>query len=617
MSDQAVTSLQTARSAATPGSGFLVLLLLAADVVFAFFVATQYVAHHLGYHPNLGPPLYVLPGAVSTDALAGAILCGGAALIASVLPGFRRLAIPLAAIATVAYAASLGPLHPPHRFLVWNEVYASIPAIAPILSGGAVTLFGALLLSVVGSLVLVSGRGTRIASGSHGTAAWGTGDELVQATGLLIGRHDTGHMLRYSREGHVITLAPTRSGKGVSAVIPNLLEYPGSVVVSDPKGENYAVTSRRRTEMGQQVVALDPFGVAGGTAAFNPLDLIDVRTDNAVDDATMLADMLVMRSGKGSASSFWDEEATTLLRGLILHVAAVAESPQRNLAHVRELLTLAPEPFQDLLDEMAASPAVGGLVKRAAAMMLQKADKERSGVISTAQSHTRFLDSPRMAHVLNRSTFDLADLKRRRVSLYLVLPPDRMNTYQRWLRLMIACTLASMVRIPGRPAERVLVLLDEFANLGRMQPVLDDISLAGGYGVAFWLVLQDLPKLKGIYPDDWGTFLSNRDVLQAFGTADLETSEYLSKMAGETTIFTESENRSRGRSSGKLQQGTAQTTSEKGRRLLTPDEVQRLHPDMELVFLKGSNPLQVKRLNYLEDPEFHDSYDENPMHVPV
>ncbi|MBA2571481.1 MAG: type IV secretory system conjugative DNA transfer family protein [Gemmatimonadetes bacterium] len=554
---------------------------------------------------------------MSSDAVAGTALFAGAALTASVLPSLRRLAVPLFAVATVVWAASLGPLHPPHRFLVWSEVYASIPAITPILSGGMLTLFAALLLSVLGSLVLVSGRGVRMASGSHGTAAWDTGDELVQATGLLVGRHDTGRMLRFSREGHVITLAPTRSGKGISAVIPNLLEYPGSVVVSDPKGENYVVTSRRRREMGQQVVALDPFCVAGGTAAFNPLDLIDVQTDSAVDDATMLADMLVMRSGKGSASSFWDEEATTLLRGLILYVAAVAGSEQRSLAHVRELLTLAPEPFQDLLDEMAASPAVGGLVKRAAAMMLQKADKERSGVISTAQSHTRFLDSPRMAHVLDRSTFDLADLKRRRVSLYLILPPNRMNTYQRWLRLMIACTLSSMVRIPGRPAERVLVLLDEFANLGRMQPVLNDIALAGGYGVAFWLVLQDLPKLKGIYPDDWGTFLSNRAVLQAFGTADLETSEYLSKMVGETTIFTESENRSRGRSSGKLQQSTAQTTSEKGRRLLTPDEVQRLHPEMELVFVKGSNPLLVRRLNYLEDPEFRDAYDENPTHAAV
>lgn len=591
------------------------LLLLAADVVFAFFVATQYVAHRLGYHPNLGAPLYVLPGAVSTDALAASVLCGGAALSVSVLRGFRRLAFPLLAIAAVAYATSLGPVHPPHRFLVWNEAYGNIPAITPALTGGAITLFAALLLSVLGSLVLVSGRGTRLASGSHGTAAWSTGDDLLQDTGLLVGRHATGHMLRYSQEGHVITLAPTRSGKGVAAVIPNLLEYPGSVVVSDPKGENYAVTGRRRTEMGQQVIVLDPFGVAGGTAAFNPLDLIDVQTDFAVDDATMLADMLVMRSGKASASSFWDEEATTLLRGLILHVAAVAESSERNLTYVRELLTLAPEPFQDLLNEMSASPAAGGLVKRAAAMMLQKADKERSGVISTAQSHTRFLDSPRMARVLNRSTFELADLKRRRMSLYLVLPPDRMNTYQRWLRLMVACTLASMIRIPGQPAQRVLVLLDEFANLGRMQPVLDDISLAGGYGVAFWLVLQDLPKLKGIYPDDWGTFLSNRAVLQAFGTADLETSEYLSKMAGETTIFTESENRSRGRNSGKSQQSTAQTTSEKGRRLLTPDEVQRLHPDMELVFVKGSNPLLVNRLNYLSDPEFQGAYDENPMHL--
>src|SRR5207244_11184492 len=110
-------------------------------------------------------------------------------------------------------------------------------------------------------------------------------------------------------------------------------------------------------------------------------------------------------------------------------------------------------------------------VARAAARRLQKADRERSGVLSTAQSHTHFLDSPRMARVLERSTVDLAVLKREAVSVYLILPTDRMDAYARWLRLMIGCARLAMARTRGQPKERVLFLLDECAALGRVHAV--------------------------------------------------------------------------------------------------------------------------------------------------
>ena len=177
----------------------------------------------------------------------------------------------------------------------------------------------------------------------------------------------------------MLTVAPTRSGKGVSAVIPNLLDYPGSVLVTDPKGENYAVTARWRRERGHTVCAFDPFGVAGGDATYNPLDVIDAGTPDVVDDARMLADMLVLPGGREGEQAFWNEEARGVLTGLILHVAASAPPEQRTLTEVRTLLTLPPERFAELLEVMQASPAAGGLVARAAARLLQKAERERSG----------------------------------------------------------------------------------------------------------------------------------------------------------------------------------------------------------------------------------------------
>lgn len=174
----------------------------------------------------------------------------------------------------------------------------------------------------------------------------------------------------------------------MNCVIPNLLDHPGSVLVTDPKGENYAVTARLRREMGQRVHAFDPFDIPGGDAAFNPLDLINTNSFEAVDEACMLADMIVVPEGRGGEQVFWNEEARAVLTGLILRVAARATPERRTLAHVRAVLTLVPDLFAELLKEMRESDAAGGLSSRSAARILQKAEKERSGVISTAQSHT-------------------------------------------------------------------------------------------------------------------------------------------------------------------------------------------------------------------------------------
>jgi type IV secretion system protein VirD4 len=317
---------------------------------------------------------------------------------------------------------------------------------------------------------------------------------------------------------------------------------------------------------------------------------------------------------------FFDDEARALLAGLILHVAASAPPEKRSLVYVRELLTLSPSKSAQLFEEMSESPAARGMVARAAARHLQKAAREASGVVSSAQRHTFFLDSPRMAGVLDHSTFDLTDLKRGRQSIYLVLPADRLSTYQRWLRLMIVSGLQAMSRTPGRPAQRVLFLLDEFPALGRMDPVLQAISLLGGYGAAFWLFVQDLSQLKGKYGDEWSTFLSNSDVLQAFGTSDHFTAKLLSEMTGDSTIYVEGQSTNTGRSQGDFNitgtgnRGIGHNISEKGRKLLLPDEVRRLDPSRQLLFIKGSDPLLTNRINYLQDREFRSLYQENPMY---
>jgi type IV secretion system protein VirD4 len=185
---------------------------------------------------------------------------------------------------------------------------------------------------------------------------------------------------------------------------------------------------------------------------------------------------------------------------------------------------------------------------------------------------------------------------------------------------MIACGLLAVTRTRGQPKERVLFLLDEFAHLRRMHPVQRDIGLAGGYGVRFCLVLQDLSQLRSTYGDTWQTFLANVEMLQAFGTSDWDTAEYISKMTGEATIHVASENRSTGISRGRnahRQHGVGRSTAEAGRRLLFPDEIRRLPRDQQLLFIKSMPPLLTHRVNYLTDQAFAARAEPNPLYRPV
>jgi type IV secretion system protein VirD4 len=226
------------------------------------------------------------------------------------------------------------------------------------------------------------------------------------------------------------------------------------------------------------------------------------------------------------------------------------------------------------------------IVRRSAAQISQKSPRERAAVLSTAQSHTHFLDSPAMIHALGATRLPGEGAE---TTTYLILPPARMDGYRRWLRLMVGSMLNTIMR--QRRGRRVIFLLDEFAHLGRMRPVEQGISLVGGYGVGFWLLIQDLAQLRAIYGEGWSTFLANAEVLQAFGINDFETAEHLSRLAGEMTVET------------------------RPRRLITADEIRRLAPDLQLLFVRGHAPIAARRVSYLRDRAFRGLAGANPLVV--
>ena len=455
---------------------------------------------------------------------------------------------------------------------------------------------------------------------SHGSARFANRKELKKhqgGDGLLIGRNPhTGRLLRYDGPAHLITLAPTRAGKGVGTVIPNLLGVDRSVLVIDPKGENARIAGEARRRIGTTHV-LDPFEVSGHpSACYNPLDRLTPDSLDLGEDAASLTEALVMDPPGQVTEAHWNEEAKAILGGLIMFCVCHEDRDRRSLATVREYLTLSPDRLKARLELMQDSDAAGGLIARAANRFLGKADREAASVLSNAQRHTHFLDSPRIAKCLARSDFAFADLRHRITSVFLVLPPNRMDAYSRWLRLLVSQALQDIARdaeVSATPAgltattgvqsaaQRLstptLFLLDEFAALGRLEAVERAMGLMAGYGLQLWPVLQDMSQLKDLYGDRANTFIANAGVQQVFGVNAFETAKWLSQMIGQETTGFQTD-------SFKPGDGPSFSNHLTGRDLLTPDEIMQMPPNVQLLRVQGQPSALAQKLRYYADPEF-------------
>lgn len=454
---------------------------------------------------------------------------------------------------------------------------------------------------------------------SHGSARFAARKERAAfegSDGLLIGRDlDTGKLLRYDGPAHLLTLAPTRAGKGVGTVIPNLLLAERSVLVIDPKGENAKIAGEARKRFGA-VHILDPFGVTGRPAsAYNPLGRLDAESLDVGEDAASLAEALVMDPPGQQSEAHWNEEAKALLAGLIMFAVAHEDADRKTLATVREYLTLPPEKFRALLELMQGTDAAGGLIARAANRFLGKSDREAASVMSSAQRHTHFLDSPRIVAATARSDFQFSALRHDLTSIFLVLPPNRLDAYSRWLRLLVAQALQDIARDAEaahagaqRLKQPALFLLDEFAALGRLEAVERAMGLMAGYGLQLWPILQDMSQLKDLYGARANTFVANAGVLQTFGVNDFETAKWLSQMIGRETTGYQTESHKPGDAPSTSYNVTA-------RDLMTPDEIMQLPLHVQLLRVQGKPVMIARKLRYFADKEFdglHRSPDAQP-----
>ncbi|MCE6075294.1 IncP-type conjugal transfer protein TraG [Agrobacterium vitis] len=537
-------------------------------IVFVIVLATtwgasQYVAWSLGYQAQLGEPW------------------------------FRLLGVPI---------------YFPVAIMWWWYFYdAYAPGI--FATGGFIAASGGFIAIAVaiGMSVWRAREAKNVAT--YGSARWAQDQEIRDAgllgpDGVVLGRHERDY-LRHDGAEHVLCFAPTRSGKGVGLVVPSLLTWPGSAIVHDIKGENWTLTAGFRSRHGR-VLLFDPTNPK--SSAYNPL--LEVRRGEwEVRDVQNIADILVDPEGSLDKRNHWEKTSHSLLVGAILHV--LYAEPEKTLAGVANFLSDPKRPVESTLRAMMKTVHLGPrgphpVVASAARELLNKSDNERSGVLSTAMSFLGLYRDPVVAEVTRRCDWRISDIvgNERPATLYLVVPPSDINRTKPLIRLLlnqIGRRLTEDLQAKaGR--HRLLLMLDEFPALGRLDFFESALAFMAGYGLKSFLIAQSLNQIEKAYGPN-NSILDNCHVRVSFATNDERTAKRVSDALGTATEMKAMKNYAGHRLSPWLGHLMV-SRSETARQLLTPGEIMQLPPTDEIVMVAGIPPIRAKKARYYEDARF-------------
>ena len=532
-------------------------------VLVTTWAATQYVAWRLGFQAQLGPPWFNLAGV---------------------------------------------PVYFPAAFFAW---WFSYDAYAPdIFNRGAVIAASGGFLAIAVAIAMSVWRAREAkAVSTYGSARWAEPPDIKAAgllgpDGVVLGKLGRDY-LRHDGPEHVLCFAPTRSGKGVGLVVPTLLTWPGSAIVHDIKGENWQLTAGFRARHGK-VVLFDPTNPE--SSPYNPL--LEIRRgDFEVRDVQNVADVLVDPEGSLDRRNHWEKTSHSLLVGAILHVLYAEDD--KTLSGVARFLSDPRRPIETTLRAMMTTRHLGDdgphpVVASTARELLNKSDNERSGVLSTAMSFLGLYRDPVVATVTRRCDWRIADLiaDERPVSLYLVVPPSDISRTKPLIRLVlnqIGRRLTEDLHARDR-RHRVLMMLDEFPALGRLDFFESALAFMAGYRIKAFLIAQSLNQIEKAYGAN-NSILDNCHVRVSFAANDERTAKRISDSLGTATEMRAMRNYAGHRLSpwlGHLMVSRQETA----RPLLTPGEVMQLPPADEIVMVAGTPPIKAKKARYYEDHRF-------------
>jgi len=437
----------------------------------------------------------------------------------------------------------------------------------------------------------------------YGSASWANQEEIERANlrskhGMLLGKDSVGYFVADGFQ-HSLLFAPTGSGKGVGFVIPNLLFWDHSVIVHDIKLENHQLTSGWRAKNGQEVFVWEPSNPDGITHCYNPIDWVSSKPGQMVDDVQKISNLIMPEK------DFWNNEARSLFLGVVLYLIADDTKTKSFGEVVRTMRS------DDVVYNLAVvldtlGDAIHPVAYMNIAAFLQKADKERSGVISTMNSSLELWANPLIDAATASSDFNIMEFKKKKTTVYVGLTPDNIQRLQKLMQVFYQQASEFLSRkMPDEKTEPygVMFLLDEFPTLGKMEAFKAGIAYFRGYRVRLFLIIQDTQQLKGTYEDaGMNSFLSNSTYRITFAANNYETANLISQLCGNKTVEQTSYNKPL---FFDLNISTrTQNVSKVQRALLLPQEVITLPRDDQIVLIESFPPIRSKKIKYYEDKFF-------------
>lgn len=545
-----------------------------------------------------------------------------------------------------------GRFYAPWSWHAWQSAYASHYRLTFL---GAVFVIGiaSVILFFIGmTFVGILARRAAAVSALHGSAHWASEKE-IEASGLLPPRagwltrkrkkgkgvyvgawKDKNKKVRYLRHNgpeHILCFAPTRSGKGISLILPTLLSWDQSVVVYDLKSENYELSAGWRQAAGHIILKFDPLDIDGLSAKYNPLEEVRLGTMFEVADTQNIVNMIIDPDGKG-LQDHWDKTSLMFLVGVVLYTMYEEKREGRIAALPTVARRMTSEEGIDHLYVAMKENSFGPgntphrAIQASAIDMLEKEERERGSVLSTAKTHFLLYVDDVVSQNISRSDFRIRDLMNsdRPVSLYIVVDPENKQRLRPLVRLLITQIVRTdkprlqfdQGTAVKKYKHRLLLLLDEFAALGKLPIFEDALAHIAGYGLKAYLFVQDLSQLKQAYGDK-ESISANCHIKNAFAPNQIETAEALSKMTGITTVVKRVTSTS-GKRFGMFLGQVNEQLQETQRPLLQPDECMRLpgakkdprreglvsEPGDMLIFAAGHAPIYGRQILFFKDPVF-------------
>ena len=561
------------------------------------------------------------------------------AIIRFDLQGIARTVAGLAVMAALAGASILALIEPyqagkliVQTFINWRSsgqtLTASWNASSRILASYRDVQSQALNISLlIGTPVLIAGllyligkaipvAGNRVAKSGPWKADWLSNREIVQlkhnGKGLPLGLLN-GAILRYKpnakqgwRAGHHAVIAGTRAGKGVSAVIPAIIDHDGPVVVLDIKGENFAITRRHRQSLGREVIVLNPFGVIEPSHnRFNPLAYI--RPDHLVRDIEVIAEGLV-RPEQGNGTHF-SETAKTVIAAVIEVI--VTTSDKQDLVSVMDWLFASG--FKTRLQSWADDPhTFGSRASSAAATLLSAGDNERGAIMTTIKKAFDWARSDEMRSFLSHTNCNLDDVFADHADLFLVVPLDQVDSQAVFMRLFSNIILGMAVRQEGKrkTKKNLLLVLDEFVRLGRMEKLINIANVAAGSGIEALFITQDKGQIESVYgKGDTASILGACVTIRVFGLgrAETVTAQWAADALGDQTVLSKTQQPT------KMGEVKKYSVTEQRQKLMTADQILEMKTGKMLLLTGSKRPLMMDAIISHQHPAYRRKLAQNPV----